>query len=75
MLGSATHVDGFQMSVNRTTSGGQGCDQETAVQQQTFHLEKSSFFIFEHVGGNTYIDSSKRTDRSPMPRVLGNVVG
>ena len=36
-------VDGFQMSIKRPTSGGQTRDQEAAV-QQTFHLERSSFF-------------------------------
>ena len=36
-------IDGFQMPIKRPTSGGQVRDQEAAV-QQTFHLERSSFF-------------------------------
>ena len=36
-------IDGFQMSIERPTSGGQTCDEEAAV-QRTFHLERSSFF-------------------------------
>ena len=36
-------IDGFQMSIERPTSGGQTRDQEGAV-QRTFHLERSSFF-------------------------------
>ena len=36
-------IDGFQMSIKRPTSGGQTRDQEAAV-QQTFHLERNSFF-------------------------------
>ena len=35
-------VDGFQMSIKCPSSGGQACDQ--AAVQQTFHLERSSFF-------------------------------
>ena len=38
-----TSLDGFQMSIKRSTSGGQACAQEAAV-QQIFHLERSSFF-------------------------------
>ena len=37
------NIDAFQMSIKCPTSGGQTCDQEAAV-QQTFHLERSSFF-------------------------------
>ena len=37
------NIDGFQMSVKHSTSGGQMRDQEAAV-QWTFHLERSSFF-------------------------------
>ena len=40
---STRYVDGFQMSIKRSTSGGQACDQEAAV-QLTFHLKRSSFF-------------------------------
>ena len=36
-------VDYFQMSIRRPTFGGQMRDQEAAI-QQTFHLERSSFF-------------------------------
>ena len=38
------HIDGFQMSIKRPTSRGQTHDQEAAV-QQTYHLERSSFFL------------------------------
>ena len=37
------HIDGFQMSIKRPTSGGQARAQEAGV-QQIFHLERSSFF-------------------------------
>ena len=44
MLSTCDHtIDGFQMSIKRPTSGGQACAQEAAV-EQSFHLERSSFF-------------------------------
>ena len=36
-------IDGFQTPINHPTSGGQVCTQEAGV-QQTFHLERNSFF-------------------------------
>ena len=42
----AAHIDGFQMSIKRPTSGGQARDQEAAV-QRTFHLVRSSFFYLQ----------------------------
>ena len=36
----AVSIDGFQMSINHPTSGGQTHDQEAAV-QRTFHLERN----------------------------------
>ena len=37
-------MDGFQMSIERPTSGGQAHAQEATV-QQIFHLERSSFYL------------------------------
>ena len=37
-----TAIDGFQMSIKHSTSGGQMHDQEAAV-QLTFHLQRTSF--------------------------------
>ena len=42
------------MSVKRPTSGGQTCDQEAAV-QQTFHLERSSFFYLSILMVSTFL--------------------
>ena len=43
LQGARGCIDGFQMSIKRPTSGGQTRDQEAAV-QQSFHLERNSFF-------------------------------
>ena len=40
---SISAIDGLQMSIKHLMYRGQTCGQEAAV-QQTFHLERSSFF-------------------------------
>ena len=43
-------IDGFQMSIKRSTSGGQTHDEEASV-QWTFHFERSSIFKSFGTGG------------------------